>query len=125
MKETEGIKNMTESEIAECARRLVEIKELHPEGTERIIYLLRIAGIDIRVYLSYVEVSQVANYMRRVVRKITNDKIGNVEILELKTEVNTYYLLRLAGFDIKAYLALEEATRVAKYMEDVVKKILE
>ena len=120
--EDKGEKNMTE--IIEKARKLVEIKELFPEGEERIIYLLQIAEIDIRVYLTYEEANRVANFFRRAIRKILREGIGKIEIVELKTS-KIYYLVRIAGFDIKPYLAIEEATRVANYMENVVKKILE
>jgi hypothetical protein len=124
---TKDIRNMTSSEILQCASWLVVIKEIYAEdekGKEKIIYLLKIADIDIRIYISYLEVHTDANYLRAVIRKIVTDKAGKVEIVELKTE-KTYYLLKIAGFDIKTYLSIEEASRVTKYMEIVVKKILE
>lgn len=126
-KEIKNIKNMTSSEILQHARRLVAIDEVYAKdetGKEKIIYLLKIADIDVRIYISYLEANSDANYLKKIVRKIVQDKSGKIEIVELKTD-KTYYLLKIAGFDIKTYLAIEEATRVAKYMEVVVNKILE
>ena len=125
---------MIGSEIIENARRIIEIKELYTKTFDvpkiglsdiEIIYLLQIAGIDIRVYSSYIEAARVANYMRQVVRQIILDRAGKVEVVEMKTiEMKTYYLLKIAGFDIKPYLSIQEANRVATYMENVVEHIL-
>jgi hypothetical protein len=115
-------------EIENKCRKLVEIKEidvaLEDESTSTI-YLLQIAGINIRFFIDINEAKKECRFMQKVVKcVIEKGSAAKVEVKELVSEDNTYYLLQIAGKNIKIYTAIGEAQRIASYMTTVVDAIL-
>lgn len=117
------------SAIENKLNRLVEIKYLpvNDEGLD-IVYLVKVAGIDIRMYTGIIEANRLYIFMKKIVRDVIIDESAKVEVisLEVKTDDNDkiYYLLRIANKNVKIYTSIEEATRVAGYMTNVVNEIL-
>lgn len=121
MKETKGF-----SEIENITRSLVEIEEIHIDNEDiSTAYLLKVAGMDIRLYFNFVEVSRVAIFMTGIVRNVIRNGYAKIDVKELKTDNETYYLLQLENRNVKIYTSLKEATYVAEYMNKVMNNILE
>ena len=120
-KETKGF-----SEIENISRNLVEIKEIQIENENvSTAYLLKVAGIDIRLYFNFTDAYRVGIFMKGIVRDVIRNGYAKIDVKELKTDNDTYYLLQIANKNVKIYTGVEEATMVAKYMTNVVNTILE
>jgi hypothetical protein len=115
-------------EIENKCRRLVEIKEISvtlDDDSTSTIYLLQIAGINIRFFIDPNEAAKESRFMQKVVKcVIEKGSAATVEVKELVSEDSTYYLLRIADKNIKIYTAIGEAQRIASYMTTVVDAIL-
>jgi hypothetical protein len=112
-------------EIENKSRRLVEIEEiqLDDDGVDTV-YLLTVAGIDIRLFFSYIDANRNCIFMKNVVKEVILNGHSKVEVKELKTDDKTYFMLQMAGRNTKIYTSLEEATRVANYMTIVIDAIM-
>jgi hypothetical protein len=116
-------------EIENKCRRLVEIKEISvtlEDDSTSTIYLLQIAGINIRFFIDPNEAAKESRFMQKVVKQvIEKGSAAKVEVKELISKDSIYYLLQIADKNIKIYTGKEEAGRVASYMTTVVDAILQ
>ena len=113
------------SAIENRLNKLVAIKDLpvNAEGLDTI-YLVQVAGIDIRVYVSIIEANRLYRFMKKIVTDVIINESAKVEVIQLKTNGSVYYLLKITGKNVKIYTSVQEATRVANYMTNVLNKIL-
>lgn len=105
--------------------KLVEIIDLpvNAEGLDTV-YLVKVAGIDIRVYVSIIEANRLYRFMKNIVTDVIINGSAKVEVIQLKTNGSIYYLLKITGKNVKIYTSIQEATRVASYMTNVLNKVL-
>jgi hypothetical protein len=113
------------SAIESKLNKLVEIKDvqINVEGLDTV-YLVKVAGIDIRVYFSIIEANRLYRFMKGIIREVIINGSAKVEIKELKTNDKIYYLLKVTNKNVKIYTSIQEATRVANYMTNVLNEIL-
>lgn len=114
-----------ELEIENKSNRLVKIIKIHLENQDvSTIYLLKVAEIDIRLFIDVNEAHRIYRYMKRIVREVILKGNAKIEVKELNTQKNTYYLLKIANRNVKIYTGKEESQRVANYMTNVVNAIV-
>jgi hypothetical protein len=114
-------------EIENNSRRFIEIKEITLDDNTDIstMYLLKVAQIDIRLYIDLDEAKKDGRFMQHVVKQvIKHGDASKVEVKEVTAGQDIYYLLKIAGKNIKVYTGKEEAGRIASYMTNVVNAIL-
>lgn len=114
-------------EIENKSRRFIDIKEITLDNNTDIstMYLLKVAGIDIRLYIDLDEANKDSRFMQHVVKHVI--KLGSaskVEVKEITSGQDIYYLLKIANKNVKVYTGKEEAGRIASYMTNVVDAIL-
>ena len=104
---------------------LVQIKELTVENGK--LFMMKMAGIPIRAYLTLVEASRVANYMREIVDAIIaqNTEKDAVQIQSIRTkDEGTIYLLTIAVLPLRTFIDGYEAKIIGDFMQTVVVAIL-
>jgi hypothetical protein len=114
-------------ELENKSRKLVDIKKITLDNNPDIstMYLLKVAGIDIRLFIDLSEATKDGRFMQHVVRHVI--KLGSAakaEVKEVTTGQDIYYLLKIANKNVKIYTGKEEAGRVASYMTNVINAIL-
>lgn len=118
---------MTNTKLTE----IVQIEKLVAEnGTP--VYLMKIADIPIRPYITSPEVNRVVIYMKTVVnaiiQKVSIDKtltgkdLVNIEIL--KTKEGDFYLITIADMHLRGYIDGYETLVQKSFMVGVVDEII-
>jgi hypothetical protein len=96
------------------------------------VYLMKIAGIPIRPYITIDEVNRIAEYMKMVVntvlykveknKALTGKDLVNVE--ETVTKAGTFYLLTIADMHLRGYVEGYESIVQKNFMIDVVDEVI-
>jgi hypothetical protein len=107
--------------LEEGKDEFVEIQEIQTDYVP--VYVVKVAGINLRGYLSKDDANRIAAFMRTVVDSILTTGKG-VEVQELKSDVLPIYLLKIGGISSRAYLSKAEMTRTVDYMSKIVDAIL-
>lgn len=121
---------MTKIDIS--TKEFVQIEKLDVEDTAMSLYLMKIADIPVRPYVTNIEANRIADYMKTIVnniiQKIDENKnlTGNdlVEIKQLPTKAGTFYLLTIADLVLRGYIEGYEALIHRNFMVDVVDEII-
>lgn len=108
--------------INKSTNEFVEIQEIQTDTMP--VYIINIAGINLRGYLSKDDADRTATFMRTVVDAILTTGTG-IEVQELKSDILPIYLLKLGGIDTRAYLSKVEMIRTVDYMTTIVNAIKE
>jgi len=120
--------NIESNCTADC---LVKIENLETDkGT--ILYLLNIANIQVRPYITDGEAQGVANYMKIVVSTVikkhneNNDLSGKdlVKIEQASTNEGTFYVMYVAGLNLRGYIDGYEASIQKNFMIKVVDSVI-
>jgi hypothetical protein len=110
---------------------IVQIDSLiDTDGTP--VFLMKIANVPIRPYITNIEANKVANYMKKIVdtiiQKINIDKnlTGKdlVNIEQLPTKVGTFYLLTIADLGLRCYIDGFEASVHMNFLIGVVDEVI-
>lgn len=127
-----GENNMTEDIGSNCTTEdFVKIEKLETEdGT--MLYLLNIADIPVRPYITDGEANRVADYMKIVVDAVikkhdeNKDLTGKdlVKIEHLSTKEGIFYILSIAGWNLRGYVDGYEALVQKDFMVKVVNHII-
>jgi len=118
---------MTNKKMSE----LVQIEKLVADnGTP--VYLMKIANVPIRPYITSIEVNRVVAYMKTVVnavvhrieqnKKLTGKDLVNVE--ELITKDGTFYLITIADMHLRGYIDGYECIVQKNFMISVVDEVI-
>lgn len=117
--------------IIESINKLVQIEKLDVEGNGNV-YLMKIADIPIRPYITYVEANRVADYMKKIVdaiiqkidqnKGLTGKDLVNIE--QLPTKEGTFYLLTIADVHLRCYIEGYETLVHKNFMVGVVDEII-
>ena len=128
----EGENNMKVNIESNCtADCLVKIENLETDkGT--ILHLLNIANIQIRPYITGREARRVADYMKIVVNAVikqhdeNNDLSGKdlVKIEQASTNEGTFYVMYVAGLNLRGYIDGYEASIQKNFMIKVVDSVI-
>ena len=104
---------------------LVQIQELMSAENGKL-YLMKIADIHIRAYLTLTEATRVSDYMKKIVSAVINSTETNlVNIQTLTTEEDFIYLMTIAGVPLRTFIDGYEAEVMENFMETVVTAIKE
>lgn len=106
--------------ISNETEELVEVQEIQTDIAS--VYIVKIAGINLRGYLSKDDADKIADFMKQVVDTILNTGIG-IEVQELKSDILPIYLLKIGGINIRPYLSKAEMIRTIHYMTKIVDAI--
>jgi hypothetical protein len=128
-----GENNMTGKIEPTCTSTsdIVKIEKLETEEGP-ILYLLKIADISIRPYITDGESNRVADYMKIVVDAVIekycedNDLTGDdlVKIERLTTNEGAFYLMTVAGLNLRGYVDGYEALVQQDFMIKVVDSVI-
>lgn len=110
---------------------IVQIEKLVAEnGTP--VFLMKIADIPVRPYITEIEVNKVVTYMKTVVnavvQKVNIDKtltgkdLVNIEIL--KTKEGDFYLMTIADMHLRGYIDGYETLVQKSFMISVVDEVI-
>lgn len=117
----------------ETTDELVQIEKLEVAENEMIVYLMKIADVPIRPYITEVEANRVADYMKKIVNTViekideNKDLTGKdlVDIKQLSTKEGTFYLLTIADLSLRGYIEGYEALVHKNFLVGVVDNIIE
>ncbi len=128
----EGENNMKINIESNCTTDcLVKIENLETDkGT--VLYLLNIANIQVRPYITDGEAQGVANYMKIVVSTVikkhneNNDLSGKdlVKIEQVSTNEGVFYVMSVAGLNLRGYIDGYEASIQKNFMIKVVDSVI-
>ncbi len=112
-------------------KEFVQIEKLEID-TGRILYLLKIADIPVRPYITDKEAYRIATYMRLVVDSVivkfnqNNNITGNdlVKIEQPSTNAGILYLMSIADLHIRGYIDGYESLVQKNFMIGVVDEII-
>lgn len=110
---------------------IVQIEKLAADnGTP--VYLMKIADVPVRPYITAIEVNKVVTYMKTVVNaivqkvKLNNNLTGkdlvNIEIL--KTKEGDFYLMTIADMHLRGYIDGYETLIQKSFMISVVDEVI-
>lgn len=114
------------SDIENKLNRFVYIKVIKTIDPDiSTLYLLKVIGIEIRFFIDPNEASKECRFMQKVIRNVIElGSDAKVEVKEIKTLKESYYLMKIAGKNIKVYTHQDEANRIAGYMQTVVDAVI-
>jgi hypothetical protein len=110
---------------------IVQIEKLiDTDGTP--VFLMKIANVPIRPYITYTEAARIATYMKTIIdaiiQKINIDKnlTGKdlVNIEQLPTKVGTFYLLTIADLGLRCYIDGFETSVHMNFLIGVVDEVI-
>jgi hypothetical protein len=118
------------NEIIVRKDELVQIEKLEENGNA--IYLMKIANIPIRPYITEIEANRVADYMKiivnAVIQKIDQNKdltgkdLVDIKSLTIKERIS--YLLTIADLPLRGYIEGYEALVHKNFMIVIINEII-
>ena len=120
------------TKMTETIDKLVKIEKLDVEGNG-ITYLMKIADIPVRPYITDIEANRVADYMKKIVNAIiqkidqNKDLTGKdlVNIEQMPTKEGVFYLMSIADLHLRGYVEGYESLVQKNFMVGIVNAIIE
>lgn len=120
MTENNKSKHKMGYKMTSTIEKLVDVHEIITDDIP--VYIINVAGINLRGYISKDEADRTASFWKRVVDSILSTGKG-VEIQKLQSDILPIYMLKIGGIDLRPYLSYLEALRTYQYMTKIVRAI--